>query len=74
MRGGKGVVTVSIQYLPSRQVRERYGVTDMSLWRWLRNPKLGFPQPTIINSRRYWRVEDLEAWERTRGPRTEPAP
>jgi hypothetical protein len=53
-------------YLPSRQVRERYHVSDMSLWRWLRDPKLNFPQPTIINGRRYWRLEDLETWERDR--------
>jgi hypothetical protein len=23
------------QFLPARQVRERYGVTSMTLWRWL---------------------------------------
>jgi predicted DNA-binding transcriptional regulator AlpA len=55
-----------VQYLPSRQVRERFNVTDMTLWRWLRNAKLEFPKPTIINSRRYWRIEELEAWERKR--------
>ena len=32
-------------YLPASQVRTRYGVSDMSLWRWLRDDALGFPHP-----------------------------
>jgi predicted DNA-binding transcriptional regulator AlpA len=55
-----------MQYLPGRQVRERYNVSDMTLWRWMRSPKLNFPQPTRINRRRYWPLEELEAWERQR--------
>jgi len=52
-------------YLTSLQVRARYGgVSDMALWRWLRNPKLGFPRPIKINGRNYWRLDELEAWER----------
>jgi hypothetical protein len=55
------------EYLNSRAVRRRYGdVSDMSLYRWLHTEKLNFPRPTIINKRRYWRVADLEAWERAR--------
>lgn len=55
-----------MQYLPGRQVRDRYNVSDMTLWRWMRRPDLKFPQPTVINRRRYWPVEALEAWERNR--------
>jgi predicted DNA-binding transcriptional regulator AlpA len=58
-----------MQYLPGRQVRDRYNVSDMTLWRWLRNPKLNFPQPTIINRRRYWAEEELQQWERSRASR-----
>ncbi|KAA2236947.1 helix-turn-helix transcriptional regulator [Salinarimonas soli] len=57
------------QMLSSRKVRDRYGVTDMSLWRWLRDEKLQFPQPMVINRRRYWRLSDLVAWERNRDAR-----
>jgi len=56
--------------LPGRKVRERYGVTDMSIWRWRRNPALAFPKPIIINGRCYWRLEELEAWEATRAEET----
>jgi hypothetical protein len=58
-----------MQYLPGRQVRDRYKVSDMTLWRWLRDSELKFPQPTIINRRRYWLIQDLEAWERARSSR-----
>jgi predicted DNA-binding transcriptional regulator AlpA len=50
-------------YLPASQVRIRYGVSDMSLWRWLRDEALGFPHPIRINGRRFWRLADLEAFE-----------
>ena len=53
-------------YLPAGQVRARYGVSDMSLWRWLRDKKLGFPHPLRINGRRFWKLAELEAWEASR--------
>jgi hypothetical protein len=49
--------------LPAAQVRKRYFVTAMSLWRWLKNPTLAFPAPIVINTRRYWRLSDLIDWE-----------
>ncbi len=53
-------------YLPAGQVRARYGVSDMSLWRWLRDPELGFPAPIKIHKRRYWKLAELEAWEESK--------
>ena len=50
-------------YLPARQVRARYSVSDMSLWRWLRDETLDFPHPIRINGRRFWKLSDLEVWE-----------
>jgi predicted DNA-binding transcriptional regulator AlpA len=57
---------VSEHYLPAAKVRERYGVTDMSLWRWLHNEALSFPRPLEINGRRYWKLADLISWEESR--------
>jgi predicted DNA-binding transcriptional regulator AlpA len=54
------------QFLPARQVWERYGVTSMSLWRWLKDADLKFPQPMRIGRLRYWRLNDLVAWEKSR--------
>ena len=56
-------------FLPSREVRRRYGVSDMGLWRWLRRPDLGFPKPIIINGRRLWKLSELQAWEISRAKR-----
>ena len=50
-------------YLTATQIRARYNVSDMSIWRWLRDPHLKFPQPIIINRRRYWRLSELVSWE-----------
>ena len=47
-------------HLPAPQVRLRYGRSDMWLWRLLRDEKSGFPQPLVINKRRYWRLADLK--------------
>lgn len=52
------------QYLPSRRVRERYGVSDMTLHRWEHNPASAFPKPIRINGRRLWSLQALEAYER----------
>jgi hypothetical protein len=50
--------------LPTVKVAERYGVTTRSIYRWKEDPELGFPKPLVINSRGYWNLTDLEAWER----------
>jgi predicted DNA-binding transcriptional regulator AlpA len=49
--------------LPAAKVRQRYDVSDMSIWRWLHNDELGFPKPLRINKRRFWRLSELRAWE-----------
>ena len=49
--------------LPATAARARYGVSDMTIFRWLADPTLGFPQPIRINGRRYWRLADLQAFE-----------
>jgi len=43
----------------------------MTLWRWLRDPELGFPRPLVINGRRYWRESEIKAWLASR-PRDGP--
>ena len=53
-------------YLPAGQVRARYGVSDMALWRWLRDEALRFPAPIRIHNRRYWKLAELESWEASR--------
>jgi predicted DNA-binding transcriptional regulator AlpA len=54
------------RYLNSREIRDRYGVSQMALWRWLHDPAVAFPAPMWIKKRRYWLEADLIAWERSR--------
>jgi len=53
-------------YLTARQLRARYGVSEMSIWRWVRDPALAFPQPIYINRRRYWRLDLIERFDAAR--------
>lgn len=54
-------------YLTSRQMKAMLGnVCDMTLWRWQRDPALGFPSPVKIKSRNYWRESDVAAWLESR--------
>lgn len=49
------------------QVREQYGVSDMWVWRYMRQH--GFPKPVQFGgptSARHWLISDVERWERER--------
>jgi predicted DNA-binding transcriptional regulator AlpA len=50
-------------FLTGPQVQARYQKSHVTLWRWVRDPDLGFPAPMQINRLNYWRLSDLEAWE-----------
>jgi len=50
-------------FLTGPQVQARYQRSHVSIWRWVRDPALSFPQPLQINRLNYWRLVDLEAWE-----------
>jgi predicted DNA-binding transcriptional regulator AlpA len=53
--------------LTSAQTRVRVGgVSAMCIWRWLRDPRVQFPQPIKINARNYWRLGDLRRWQAER--------
>jgi len=50
--------------VPARQVQAEFGVTAMTLWRWVaRRDTTGFPPPIKINKRNYWRRSALEAFK-----------
>jgi hypothetical protein len=63
---GHAISDIDDRYLSARQVRARYGdASAMWLWRRL-NDGSRFPQPTVIAGRRFWKLSELIAWERTR--------
>ncbi|WP_424955670.1 DNA-binding protein [Hyphomicrobium sp. 1Nfss2.1] len=52
--------------MPAAVVWSRYGICSMTLSRWLKNPALGFPKPIYFGRYRYWRLADLQEFERSR--------
>lgn len=58
-------------FLPARAVWERFGVTSMSLHRWLANSRMAFPRPVYIGRFRYWKLAEIVEWEGSR-PRVSP--
>ena len=64
---------MSRQYVLRKVLRARFGnISEMTLWRWERDPKLAFPQALVINGRRYYDLADIEEWERARAPSLTP--
>jgi predicted DNA-binding transcriptional regulator AlpA len=44
----------------SREVRRMFGgVSEMTLWRWMRSESVQFPQPISISNKNYWLLGDL---------------
>jgi hypothetical protein len=60
---------MSDTYLPASAVRARYQKSDITIKRWMLDPRVKFPSPALRpNSRsRLWKLADLEAWEASRG-------
>jgi predicted DNA-binding transcriptional regulator AlpA len=56
----------SRRFLTTEQVRKRYNITNQTIWRWLRDPELGFPKPETIRRRRYWLEAKLDAFDAAR--------
>lgn len=54
------------KFLPARLVLDRYSISEMSLWRWLHDPEMQFPEPVYLGRFRYWKLSDLLTWERSR--------
>jgi predicted DNA-binding transcriptional regulator AlpA len=55
--------TTQQTFLTGPQVQARYNRSHVTIWRWVRDPALCFPQPIQINRLNYWRLVDLAAWE-----------
>lgn len=55
-------------YLDLSDVLIRYKVSEWTLSRWRREEEKGFPKPFYINRKPYFRLDELEAWERAQQP------
>jgi predicted DNA-binding transcriptional regulator AlpA len=53
-------------FLVTSQVKRRYGDrSDMWIWRQLHKEGSSFPRPVTINGRRFWKLADLQEYERS---------
>jgi predicted DNA-binding transcriptional regulator AlpA len=52
--------------LTTKHLLERYSVCDRTLDRWIANPALNFPRPIVINRRRYWSEDEVDAFDAAR--------
>jgi predicted DNA-binding transcriptional regulator AlpA len=50
-------------FLTIGKTARRYGRCNRTIDRWLKDDPQ-FPHPVEICGRRYWRLDDLQAWER----------
>jgi predicted DNA-binding transcriptional regulator AlpA len=66
-------------YINREQLRSLVPASDMSLWRWQRNPAIAFPPPVKLgeNGRNFWWLPAIRAWLRRRettAPQVTPRP
>ena len=54
------------EFVPAPAVQRRYSISDATLWRWLNDSAMAFPRPIVINRRRLFRRDELDAWDLTR--------
>jgi hypothetical protein len=53
-------------FLSRVQQARRWGVSKYTVERWGKDERLGLPGEILITNRRYRRLSELEAWERSR--------
>ncbi len=51
------------EYFTIRQVFTRYGISESTFNRWLKDEVLGFPRPLTARGRRYFLKSEVIAWE-----------
>ena len=49
------------KYLSGPEMRERFGISSVTLWRWTKARKL--PSPVYLRGRKYWVLADVERAE-----------
>ncbi|MGO9682388.1 MAG: hypothetical protein ACLPTZ_07340 [Beijerinckiaceae bacterium] len=52
------------ELVPDPQILREFGICAMTLWRWDRDPALGFPPPIRIRGRKFRSRRQAEAFKR----------
>jgi predicted DNA-binding transcriptional regulator AlpA len=64
--------TTDQRYIGREELREFIPVSDMTIWRWMRDPKVAFPTPAKLgaNGRNFWWMPSIREWQARRDGRT----
>jgi predicted DNA-binding transcriptional regulator AlpA len=54
------------RWLRNRGLASLLNVTDVTIWRWQRDPAINFPQPSVINGIPYTNLDEIDAWMKLR--------
>jgi predicted DNA-binding transcriptional regulator AlpA len=56
------------RYVSRRELRKLFPVSDMTIWRWQRDPQVAFPVPVKLgrNGRNFWWFPAILAWDAKR--------
>ena len=56
------------RYVSRRELRTLLPVSDMTIWRWMRDPEVAFPRPVKLgrNGRNFWWLPAILDWQRRR--------
>jgi predicted DNA-binding transcriptional regulator AlpA len=60
----EGAAAVGETYLTAPDVLRRFTISDTTLYTWIRDPRMGFPQPIVFNRRRRFLLCEIAAFER----------
>ncbi|MFN3213744.1 MAG: helix-turn-helix transcriptional regulator [Henriciella sp.] len=50
-------------FLASNEVESRYKISRSTIYRWIQNPNIQFPEPIKIGHRNLWRAIDLDNFD-----------
>jgi predicted DNA-binding transcriptional regulator AlpA len=54
---------IMTKYLSSQDIQARYRISRSTLYRWIENPEISFPEPVKIGHRILWREADLKVFD-----------
>ncbi len=50
------------RYVPASEVMRMLGISKATLWRYVRDPDLGFPKPIKLKRTRLWKQSAIDAF------------
>jgi predicted DNA-binding transcriptional regulator AlpA len=62
----RGKATAETKWLRNVDLADYLGVSQICVYRWQRDPDVGFPQPTRINNLPYTNIDAIDSWMRSR--------